>query len=671
MRRSHYQLCRQLLVTVPCLLLFLPPSGQAAIQASFESPLNGQAVAAIFIIRGWSFDTQSGNQITGVKLFIDDVVAGDVPCCSGRADVQGAFPQFPTQNTLNSGWGITFNWGVLNAGTHTIRIEINSSSGEVFTTETRTVTVVRLGDFEFLDQFDLSQASVQVEGNDLVVKNLTVQDQATKRQKRVEARFRWFESSQSFGLIEAVTVLEFSSLSSTLSSLMGSLLGGFQNLFDPPTVQAGTGIIAAFESPQISQAVSGVGVIRIWAFAETVGVKVSSVRLMIDNQLIGNTPCCSGRGDVAAAYPGNPNALNSGAGITFNYGVVKSGIHFIEIEIETSDGAFGSFNHWVTVIKPGDYEFLDKFDISKATAGIEEGKILLEGVIVRDKAGQQTKTVDIRLGWIHDAQALGITGSVEVGGNHSGPTYVFGDEVQAVKQQAITEATELAMDYAQIETGERVENFTIHVFGDYTKVVDAYMKWYNLPESQRTTLLERWQKISGAANLGVIFWNLGSPIYDDPVVLLQSNGHEYFHIVQLELSQWGGSPSNQVPPVGPIWLLEGSAILFHTKFAAHEGKFMYANARSFKVSTSKQTSALLSSMETRDGFSAVNVGDLAFLAAELLSNTSGSLASFFAFYAGVGLGMTWQESFQTVFGRSIGDFYAEFEAYRQQGFPPL
>ena len=43
------------------------------------------------------------------------------------------------------------NWGVLSAGVHTRSVEIESTSGQIFSTETRPVTVVKPGDFEFLD----------------------------------------------------------------------------------------------------------------------------------------------------------------------------------------------------------------------------------------------------------------------------------------------------------------------------------------------------------------------------------------------------------------------------------------------------------------------------------------------------------------------------------------
>lgn len=123
----------------------------------FESP-EAVPVSGIAVVRGWSFATQPDARISSVKLFIDGVFNDNIPCCSERNDVQAAFPQYPATNTLNSGWGITFNWGNLNAGTHPVRVEIQNTKGEVLSTETSTVTVVKPGNFPFLDQFTLTDA---------------------------------------------------------------------------------------------------------------------------------------------------------------------------------------------------------------------------------------------------------------------------------------------------------------------------------------------------------------------------------------------------------------------------------------------------------------------------------------------------------------------------------
>lgn len=382
------------------------------VMAAFESPASGQSVSGITVIQGWAFDTQAG-YIDRVELFIDGVYSGDIPCCSERGDVQAAFPEFPANNTLNSGWGTIFNWGLLNPGTHTVQVEIMSTDGELLATQPRTVTVVKPGDFEFLDRFELSGAVADVEGDALVVEGVVVRDKTTFQEKEIDARFRWLPTAQSVGMVEAVTVAELASLRARVFSLFtqfGAWLGSTSAV---ARAQAALGIAAAFESPDAGRAVFGVGIIGGWAFAEDPAAAVTETRLVIDGLLGSTIPYGSERGDVAAAFPGHPNALNSGWGITFNYGLLSPGFHTVGAQLASSTGASLLLEHGVVVVKPDGVEFLDQFDLSGATARIAGEDIIIEGVWVRDKSSQQTTLVDVGLRWFLSSQALGIVSFAE------------------------------------------------------------------------------------------------------------------------------------------------------------------------------------------------------------------------------------------------------------------
>ena len=186
-------------------LLFPCYSAEATIRAAFGNPGDAQPVAGITTISGWAFDTETGSHIRKVTLLIDETLRRDIPCCSERGDVPPHFPTFPAEKTLSSGWAMTFNWGLLSAGIHTLRVEIESTSGQIFSTQTRTVTIVKPGEFEFLDQFDLSAAEASILGSQLVLKGVEVRDKASKQTKTVDVRFRWFENSQSLGATGSVT----------------------------------------------------------------------------------------------------------------------------------------------------------------------------------------------------------------------------------------------------------------------------------------------------------------------------------------------------------------------------------------------------------------------------------------------------------------------------------
>jgi len=380
--------------------------GQPSIKAAFESPDPGP-VSGVAVIRGWAFATQPGVQIDSAELFINGAFFGDIPCCSQRADVQAAFPGNP--NALNSGWATTFNWGVLSAGSHTVQVVIKNTLGETLSTETRTVTVVKPGNFEFLALFSLSQATVLIEGEELILEDVVVRDKATQQQKVIDARFRWFTNSQSFGMVQTTTMAQFSSAQSLFASLWSSLLAGLKGLTTP--AEAAPGIIAAFESPEANQIAAGVGVFRGWAFPDSPGASMTEVRLVIDETMDGTVPCCSARGDVAAAYPDTATALTSGWGAVFNYGVLSAGSHTLGVQLTDSTGATFLDSHGITVVKIGGFEFLDQLNLSGATTRLEGGEIVVEGVQVRDKMSQQGKIITMRLRWLQSAQALGIVAS--------------------------------------------------------------------------------------------------------------------------------------------------------------------------------------------------------------------------------------------------------------------
>ena len=65
---------------------------------------------------------------------------------------------------------------------------------------------------------------------------------------------------------------------------------------------------------------------------------------------------------------------------------------------------------------------------------------------------------------------------------------------------------------------------------------------------------------------------------------------------------------------------------------------------------------------------------LGFMAVDFLVDNFGDLSALPAlvsFYDEIGPGTTWQDAFWSTFGISIDEFYAEFEAYRHEHFPPL
>ena len=85
--------------------------------------------------------------------------------------------------------------------------------------------------------------------------------------------------------------------------------------------------------------------------------------------------------------------------------------------------------------------------------------------------------------------------------------------------------------------------------------------------------------------------------------------------------------------------------------------------------TSVRSDALLSDLETREGYNAVKgTSQLVFLAVELLADQAGPEAVI-SYYASLRPGTTWQEAFQDAFGMTVAEFYELFEERRAVGFP--
>lgn len=371
-----------------------PQKLQAAIIAALEGPADGQEVAGIGIVRGWAFSDTAGVQITQVTLLVDGRAVTGIPCCTDRADVAAAFPQFPAANTRTSGFGITQNYNLNAPGSHTIGVEIKDSSG-ASTTLTHTATVVKAGGFEFLDLVDLSAANAQRQGQDLVLSGVRIRDKASQQAARIATRLRWFRNLQGLGLAETTTLGAASSegsIKEVVKAAQGSSLSPIK---------------ASLESPANGQTASGIAIIRGWAFTGQ-GRSIRKVQLLIDGVPSSTIPCCTARGDVAAAFPGEPNARNSGFGATFNYGLLSSGVHTLAVQIEDSAGASRTLTKGVLVKRPGEFEFLDQLDLRDATVRVAGGALVVEGARAVDKVTSRTATRILRYRWDISAQAFAL-----------------------------------------------------------------------------------------------------------------------------------------------------------------------------------------------------------------------------------------------------------------------
>ena len=170
----------------------------APLSTAFENP-RGASASGFGMVTGWAFANSSGANITNRELKIDpgtpEEISFDLLCCFERADVSNVFPDRP--QSLLSGFGTPINFNLLSSGSHTFEVTIQESSG-ASRTESTTIDTVKLGGFEFIDDFDMSDADVFLITQQLGMDNLKVRDGATGEVREVDATFQWQQSCQCF-----------------------------------------------------------------------------------------------------------------------------------------------------------------------------------------------------------------------------------------------------------------------------------------------------------------------------------------------------------------------------------------------------------------------------------------------------------------------------------------
>ena len=367
---------------------------QAELTSVLESPIADAIVAGIALIRGWAFDTVPGETIVSVQVFIDGVLDTEVVCCSQRSDVRDAFPEFAATNTLNSGWGLTKNWANLSARTHTIRVEILSSTGEAFS-ETRTVTVVKSGDCPFLDQFVLSGATASTVGEQFQLSGVQIRDKDSQVTATVNGTYRWQGPSQQFELQTSTVVAQAPLQQERMFALqnMQDVKAWWQKLwsfFEPPSVIAqGMGLRTAWEGP-VAGPVGAVDLVRGWGYEQAPTESLSTIRFFIDNVRNAIVVCCSPRPDVAAAFPADANALN--------WGNLSEGDDTAKIQVESSKGeVVQSDARTITVVRPGGFGFLSGLALAGATISLDGEEIVITGATVIEAGTGNMATVTLRL----------------------------------------------------------------------------------------------------------------------------------------------------------------------------------------------------------------------------------------------------------------------------------
>lgn len=394
----------------------------AGIRATLEIPGEDQFVSGVMPISGWAFavsddpDNPVALPVT-IQLSIDGQDSGEIPCCVDRGDVQ----EEHGEPALRSGFGQVFNFGLLEGigegdeergkdqakGRHRVRIEV-SAEGVASKIIERTVTVVRPGGYEFLERPSLigsTSPEINTEAQEIMFHNVTFRDSTPESDetKSGELWVAWQPNIQGLGVVG----------SRTLSTGTETPPDGLEI----PSPDDDSAITAVLENPpgqtvHTQVTAGGIGMISGWAFSENPDAAIDRVSLRIDGdtptEVGGEIPCCSNRLDVRNAFPAVAPP-NTGFGGPINFNLIPSGARTIGVEIrDTADPAETRIiDHEVSVVRLGDAEFLEEFELTEESSVTVTGSLLtLQDVDIKARDENETITVDAGFLWSESCQCF-------------------------------------------------------------------------------------------------------------------------------------------------------------------------------------------------------------------------------------------------------------------------
>ena len=406
----------------------------AGIQAVLENPGEDQFVSGVRLISGWAFavsddpDNPVALPVT-IQLSIDGQDYGEIPCCVDRRDVQ----EEHGEHALKSGFGQVFNFGELSGigegseergadqakGQHTVRITISAEGVESEIIE-HAVTVVRPAGYTFLELPNLigsTSHEINPETQELMFQNVTFRDKHSNERASGELWLKWQPNIQQLAVVGSRIVATGEDVTPIEEEADGE--DETADSEDDTADENASQITAVFENPPPLEATvvtqvtaGGIGLVSGWAFTRNPDAEIDRVSLRID----GDTPtevgeeilCCSDRLDVKDAFPAVAPP-DTGFGGLINFNLIPSGARTIGVEIrDTADPAETRiFDHEVSVVRLGDAEFLEEFELTEESSVTVTGSLLtLQDVDIKAKGEDETITVDAGFLWSESCQCF-------------------------------------------------------------------------------------------------------------------------------------------------------------------------------------------------------------------------------------------------------------------------
>ena len=252
-----------------------------------------------------------------------------------------------------------------------------------------------------------------------------------------------------------------------------------------------------------------------------------------------------------------------------------------------------------------------------------------------------------------------------------GLSFHFGPAVDDFDRSLIMRAVEVTRELLRDESGVEPPA-AVFADGSADKLAEAFAAGALAQPWRADGMAERLSRTVAEANYRGIVINVGSAAWQsmEAPERLRAVAHEFVHVIQLEhagldvADETFGGPISAVPPLGPFWLLEGSAEVVSWLVLQEVGLGSYADGLLNYAAAADPAAADLSQAE--DFFAYVRGGGpvlgVSVLATDYLLR-SRSLEGLFAFWTEIGRGARWQTAFTRHFGLPLEFFYKAFADY--------
>ena len=164
----------------------------SSLGVTLEEPAVGLVHMGVGNLRGWAVSSAG---IRKVEAFLDGEFLGEIPYGGARTDVGLAFPDIDGSD--QSGFGMSFNYSGLSAGTHTIEVVAHSIDNKTASDSAQFETV--RFDKEFIgagEVINLNAAASVLTNDQIRVENISIAG------KYYNLLLRWRTAEQGFEIVE-------------------------------------------------------------------------------------------------------------------------------------------------------------------------------------------------------------------------------------------------------------------------------------------------------------------------------------------------------------------------------------------------------------------------------------------------------------------------------------